>query len=364
MKLRSITFFLLLYMAVSGFISCQKSASDVGYGLSYIYMPQAINQSAGINNNFNVPAGTDTSTYNYQVDTVNAKLDVLLGVYLAGPESGAYTVTVQTNSDTIQQLISTQVLDATTILMPASMYTLPTSVNVNAGARGNTFQLAIDIAQLKQSQYAGKNLALAVKVANPTKYALNSSLSTTIIVINVNTMVIGPANEITSTYIKNPGSPFVASSMDGGGRWGTLALWTENAAARSHNGNGGFCNDGDGLTMDMESGWGSPQIYNGKIYQTINLPAGSYSFTPAPWVWQGTLDPTYVVVAPGLDSLPDYSNIIGNNAITSANLSVGTVSFTLSTPSKVSIGIVVNYIQAGQGFKTHAVHLYNYPKHL
>jgi hypothetical protein len=152
--------------------------------------------------------------------------------------------------------------------------------------------------------------------------------------------------------------------MDGGGRWGTLALWTENAAARSHNGNGGFCNDGDGLTMDMESGWGSPQIYNGKIYQTINLPAGSYSFTPAPWVWQGTLDPTYVVVAPNLDSLPDYSNIIGNNAITSANLSVGTVSFTLATPSKVSLGIVVNYIQAGQGFKTHAVHLYNYPKHL
>jgi hypothetical protein len=120
--------------------------------------------------------------------------------------------------------------------------------------------------------------------------------------------------------------------------------------------------------MDLESGWGSPLIANGKLYQTVTLPAGTYAFDPSggSWKWQGTKDPAYVVVAPGIDSLPNYSNIVNN---TSLQYKVITqpqqlVYFELRATSKVTLGIVVNYVQDQQGFKTTKVVLNNYPKHL
>lgn len=140
--------------------------------------------------------------------------------------------------------------------------------------------------------------------------------------------------------------------------------WTANTAALSHNGNGGFSLDGDGATMDLESGWGSPQILNGKLYQTITLPVGSYAFDPSPFKWQGTKDPAYVVVAANQDALQDYSNIVGNSSIWYSTFFSPRVSFQLTQTTKVTLGVVVNYVQDQQGFKKLAVHLYNFPKHL
>ncbi|HEY4785182.1 MAG TPA: DUF5013 domain-containing protein [Bacteroidales bacterium] len=347
------------------FFSCKKDDSKLDYGYSKIYMPQAINKSGGVNNNFPVPSGTDTSTFDYNVDTQNQKVNVILGAYLSGPAQDAYSVDVKVNNDTIQSMFNKKILDTALYkLMPASLYSLPSTLEVPAGKKGGTFSLAVDIPQIKASAYAGKYLVLAVKLDNPSKYQLDTAISTAIVILDVNSMVIGPANDITSKYILNPGNSFVASSMDAGGRWGTLANWTANRAALSHNGNGGFCKDGDGLTMDMESGWGSPQILNGKLYQTITLPAGSYAFDPSPWKWQGTKDPAYVVVAVNSDSIPDYNNIVGNSAIWYSTFSSAKVSFQFTTATKVTVGVVVNYKQDQQGFKTLAVHLYNYPRHL
>lgn len=346
-------------------VSCEKDASKDVFGFSKIYMPQAINKSGGVDNNFPVPSGTDTSTYNYTLDLTNQKLNVLLGASLSGPSNDGYSVEVKVNNDTIQKLFNKKVLDTAVYkLMPQSMYSLPSKLDVAAGKRGGSFSLTLDIPSIKASKYTGKFLVLAVKLDNPTKFELDTAVCTTLVVLDVNTMVIGPAVEITGQYLKNAGNPFVAASMDAGGRWGTLADWTANAAARSHNGNGGFCKDGDGLTMDMESGWGSPLISNGKIYQTITLPAGSYAFDPSPFKWQGTKDPAYVVVAPNSDVLPDYSTINGNQNIWYSNFTKPRVTFQLTATTKVTLGIVVNYVQDQQGFKTLAVHLFNYPKHL
>ncbi|MDP4186701.1 MAG: DUF5013 domain-containing protein [Bacteroidota bacterium] len=356
---------MVLLLGGTIFVSCQKDACKEDYGYSKIYMPQAILKSGGVNNNFPVPSGTDTSTYNYKVDEQNQKVNIILGASVSGPSTDAYSVDVQVNNDTIQKMFLNKTMDSTSYkIMPASMYSVPTQLTVPAGQRGATFSLSVDIPALKSPAYAGKYMVLAVKLANPSKYTLDTALCTTIVILDVNAMVIGPANDITSKYILNPGSPFVASSMDAGGRWGTLQSWIANKAAMSHNGNGGFCKDGDGATMDMECGWGSPQILNGKIYQTITLPAGSYAFDPSPWKWQGTKDPAYVVVAANLDSIPDYSNVVGNNSIWYSTFSTAKVSFQLTQTTKVTVGMVVNYKQDQQGFKTLAVHLYNYPKHL
>jgi len=363
MKINCIIFIILVLTG----ISCEKAASEKDFGFSKIYMPQAIFKSGGTSNNYPVPSGTDSSTYNYLVDTKEKKLNIILGAALSGPGSDNYTVDIKVDNDTIQQLFNSKVLDTALYkLMPASMFSLPDNLDVTGGKTG-TFYLSVDIARLKQDKYIGKYLVLAVKLANPSKFELNPALSTTIVIIDVNALVIGPSVNVTSTYILNSGSPFIASAMNGS-RWGSLKNWIANTAALSHGGVGGYSYDGDGATMDLESGWGSPLIANGKIYQTVTLPAGTYAFDPSggAWKWQGTKDPAYVVVAPAMDSLPDYNNILNNTAVQYKVIAQpqALVYFELSAPGKVTLGLVVNYVQDQQGIKSTKVVLYNYPKHL
>lgn len=361
--------FILINCLTLIMVSCQKDDSKIQYGISKIYMPQAIVQSGGVNNNYPVPSGTDSSTYNYEIESKSSRLNVILGANLSGPASGGYTVDVRVDNDSVNQLLASGAFDTSTYkLMPASMYTLPAQLSVPAGARGGTFYLGLDIGSLKSDSFAGKYLVLAVQLTSPSKYTLDTMLSTTLVIVNVNSLVIGPAVNVTSAYIQNPGNPFLPSAMSGS-RWGSLVAWNVNPAAASHGGVGGYSTDGDGQTMDLESGWGSPQIANGKIWQTLDLPAGTYGYdgSGGTWKWQGTLDPTYIVAAIGQDTLPDYSNIVGNSGIIYqqiVNSPQPLCTFTLTAPSKVTVGVVMNYIQSGQGFKASQVLLYNYPKHL
>lgn len=220
MKLNNLIISLMvLLLGGTIFVSCQKDTCKEDYGYSKIYMPQAILSSGGTNNNYPVPSGTDTSTFNYKIDKQNQKVNIILGATVSGPSTDEYSVDIQVNNDTIQKMFASKTLDTASYkLMPASLYSIPTKLTVPAGQRGATFSLSLDIPTLKSSAYARKYLVLAVKLANPTKYTLDTALSTTIVIFDVNSMVIGPANEIKNKYILNPGSSFVASSMDAGGR--------------------------------------------------------------------------------------------------------------------------------------------------
>lgn len=347
-----------------GLLSCAKDEVLTDYGISKIYMPQATNQSGGINNNYMIPKGTDSSTYNYAVNTATQKVTVTLGVGLSGISRNGFAVDVKAYPDTVQQLLASKTLDSTTRLMPASMYSLPSRIDVQPGNMAQTFPLTLDINQLRKSDYAGKKLAIAVGISNPSQYVINSAVAKTVVIVDVNELVIGPAVDVTSKYLANAGGPFKAAGALVGNRWGTLTDWLVSSSVLSHQGVGGLASDGDGVTMNMESGWGSPAILNGKIYQTVSLPAGAYAFDPSPWVWQGTKDPAYVVVAPGMSELPDYKAIPSATGIYYSTFDKPRVTFRLTTASKVTLGLVVNYVQDQQGFKTKAVKLYSFPKSL
>jgi len=359
------------------------NVNDMLNAFQRIYMPQASAK-------YIVPTGGDPSTYNYSVDAVNNKVNVKLsaatGTVVNGTlknkaNANAYTVDIQVNNDTIQKMLAAGTLNpATDILMPASLYTVPSQLSVPAGQiNGAGFSLSLDIAQLKSASYRDKNLVLAVKIANPSAYDLNPSLSTTIISVNINELVMGPANDVSALYITNNVSPFKNSGLKPGQtRWGNLTGWNANAAVMSHAGFGGYGSDGDGQLIDLEAGWGEPAIPNGKLYQTVTLPAGTYS-VDVTWIWASILwapDPgngsAYVVVAPGAD-LPDYNNIEGNSSLYyykfANSIAKGTVQkvvFTLTQPTQVSLGFVVNYpgTASGQGFKVSSFKLNNYPKSL
>lgn len=170
------------------FMGCEKNDSSSAFGVPTIYMPQAT-VSGGSNANYPVPSGLDSATRNYVDDPKGGVLNVLLGVSRSGKVSNeAFAVNIKVNKDTINQLITTGALDASTILMPDDVYTLPSSVSVPAGSSSEYFSLLLDKGKLKT--YAGSKLAIAVGLANPTKYQLNPVLSTTIVIINVNALFL------------------------------------------------------------------------------------------------------------------------------------------------------------------------------
>ena len=164
-------------------------------------------------------------------------------------------------------------------------------------------------------------------------------------------------------YFVNASFPFDLSDFDGT-RWGTPADWIHNSGALSHNGYG--AHDGNSERFDLESGWGEPDITNGKVYQTMNLPAGTYAYTID--IFEGNYDENddkaYFVVAEG-NTLPDVDDVessastIVYERINMANGLNRTLSFTLTEEiTEVAIGIeTTNSNAAGKYFQINSFEL-------
>lgn len=169
-------------------VSCDVVDSNKEeWGFAKVYMPQAVVQSGGTDNNYHVPSGTSEFDKNYTIEKAGGSdnIKVILGVYRSGlQELEGYSVDVSARPDTVQQLISSGVL-AEVMLLPADTYSLPANITVPDGEREATFDLVIDRNKLRSSyaDYVGKRLALAVAISNPSRYELNRSLSTTIVII-------------------------------------------------------------------------------------------------------------------------------------------------------------------------------------
>ncbi len=154
-----------------------------------------------------------------------------------------------------------------------------------------------------------------------------------------------------SDKIKNNKIPFQVSERSG--RWGNLADWTTNDAAKNHGGYGGWDEWSTGI-FNLESGWGSPIITNGKVYQTITLNAGTYVFKAHPrakgtGIDSGyTLDDfVYLTVAEG-NILPDSNaGILETDPLTlgftrlvkTMSPNDAEVTFTITETKEISLGI-------------------------
>ncbi|UCS93891.1 DUF5013 domain-containing protein [Echinicola marina] len=109
------------------------------------------------------------------------------------------------------------------------------------------------------------------------------------------------------TYMRNMQVPFEAEARSG--RWGNLAHWTTNDNAKIHGGYGGW-DEWNNNIFNLESGWGAPAVNNGKIYQTFDVPVGSFTFKIKDLRDTNLTenDDAYLVVVLG-DELPDVENL-------------------------------------------------------
>lgn len=140
--------------------------------------------------------------------------------------------------------------------------------------------------------------------------------------------------DVTSTYLKNVGPGIVASSMSGT-RWGILADWVTSASVKNASGTvGGFENKSGGV-ISFEAGWGLPNVTDGKIYQTINLPEGNYRFEIVMTDFN-TGGARYLAVAAGT-TLPNVADIT-SASIAFSSFESRMLNFTLEQDSQVSLG--------------------------
>jgi hypothetical protein len=161
-------------------------------------------------------------------------------------------------------------------------------------------------------------------------------------------------SEVTGVYLKNTQQPF-AKNFSTDSRWAVPTDWDVNAAALNHNGYGGWGSD-NGTVLVMEGGWawGSSPIVNGKMSQTVTLPAGKYTFTVT--VQEGNASTVFIAAAEGA-TLPDTDNL--GSALASGDWKGGPISFTLAEATQVTIGFVGNLGEnSGEYFRVNKVQLY------
>lgn len=143
--------------------------------------------------------------------------------------------------------------------------------------------------------------------------------------------------DITQTYIRNPGSPFeLDNNKPFGGRFGQLKDWQYNAEAEK---NGTYDNIGGTGRLTLWI-WDNGAITNGKIYQTFTLPAGEYRFEADVSNIDNTLENTWLLVAAG-NALPDVDQ--AGTALSSARLvnnnnKYASAAFVLTAPTTVTVG--------------------------
>jgi len=160
--------------------------------------------------------------------------------------------------------------------------------------------------------------------------------------------------EVTAVYLKNTKQPF-AKNYSTDSRWAVPTNWDVNTAALNHNGYGGWGSD-NGTVLVMEGGWawGSSPIVNGKMSQTVTLPAGRYTFSVT--VQEGNASKVFIAAAADT-TLPNTDNL--GAALASADWKGGPISFTLTQTTQVTIGFVGNLGEnSGEYFRVNKVQLY------
>jgi len=289
----------------------------------------------------------------------NTGFSIKAQVDLGGKASRGFRTSIAYNADTLKTLMAKGLLPAGTAILTKAALDL-TDVVLDDYKSSVVVEMRVNIDSIF-AKYPSK-VAVAFTLSNPEKYQVNAAKSTLVYLIDP----LRIFSDITKV-MKNTSQPFKTSTIDPNqGRWGVLAGWLFNSQGNTHqsysptnelNGLYGSFDNNNSTQIAFESGFAAadagkpggspttPNITNGKIYQTVLLPAGTYKFDTN--VRGGiTTDNTkgaYSVAAIGTN-IPDIAapttpaNFVGRAAINgSGNKSF---TFTLNTATTVSMGFV------------------------
>lgn len=295
---------------------------------SLMYDVKPGNNSNVFDQTFSMPESITTFT----VYTYDASGNKSIPVYVVGKSFG----------DIYRKKISNRII-SNIYYMSANTTINWEAADPNAGAYMTEVQYVVDGVTKTTTSLAAQSTVLdGLSTNTPVKFRGIFKPDSTCI----DTFAV-PYKDTVLIPLKNARIPFIASSRSG--RWGNLAEWNANDSVKNHGGYGGW-DEWNGNIFNIESGWGSPAITNGKIWQTILLEPGTYTFEISDLKDTniGASENTYLVANLGTE-IPDIANLA--TALASAKVATGTplsdlrVKFTLPQQSTVSVGYLTT--QAG-----------------
>lgn len=159
--------------------------------------------------------------------------------------------------------------------------------------------------------------------------------------------------DVSADFLRNYQQPF--ASVQNSDRFRDPAIWTVNDVVKNHNNKGGWGSD-ENTVLVMESGWGSPDIPNGKLYQTVMLPAGTYTINISLGS-NGYSGPVKLVAVPGT-TLPDFDATMGvPGAFGAVDIALRTMTFTVPSEQQVTIGFLANMVTGNQYWRIRGISL-------
>ena len=181
--MKRILIFLCTIASTAGYISCSDSAIGHEYGSTLIYMPQATH-NLGTDNNLTLKLSKEAVTA-----TPSKRTQTTLGIYRAGtaPKESA-TVDLLIDKDSLtsaQQYAQSGNAGSKYDIYKKYYDKLPETLTIPNGSREATTQLVLHNAEIFADYPVGQILLLPVRIANPTRYTLNYSLSLTMVVITL-----------------------------------------------------------------------------------------------------------------------------------------------------------------------------------
>lgn len=184
-----------------------------------------------------------------------------------------------------------------------------------------------------------------------------------VIVLNRKVTSVGSLTDVTNKYLVNTGPPFIAKVH--GDRWGILADWIVNDAVKQRSGGmGSWDSYNNGKFLSMESWGGEAWIDNGKIYQTMTLPAGKYYFNAIynDYTIRGEdTGKSYMVMAEG-ETLPDVDKVestaLGFYRLQGSSPTNVLCSMKITETKRVSLGLSCTMHANDQTIKCERIRLY------
>jgi hypothetical protein len=148
--------------------------------------------------------------------------------------------------------------------------------------------------------------------------------------------------DVTQLYLKNARFPLVPTPESGTDRFRNLADWI--TTPNVYNAPGGFGGWADdfGTSIAVQVGWdGQAPVTDGKIYQTVTLPAGLYSFVTSPLPRKDGIGGCviYVVAAEGA-TMPNTADVPAQSLGYRQLYDEQPMVFQLTKPTTVSLGFV------------------------
>jgi hypothetical protein len=264
-----------------------------------------INRTAGIDPVSKIIDKLEENIYNFEFRTFDAK----------GNSSIAVKASAEVYGDRyISSLVNRPILS--NVLVGSNLTVNFINLNANSGALGSEI-VYTTASDTQKTVFVDINTANFVinDFKNGSTYRYRTLYKPVTNSIDTFYTAYKDVRPIPPPILKNAKQPFAYSSYDGG-RWGVIADWTTNAAAKNHGGYGGYdggcCGKANAKTVNFESGWGAPSITNGKLYQTVTAEPATYQLKVK--VFESNHDTNdqggfYIVVSKGNVELPNVESI-------------------------------------------------------